>query len=350
LTYYVLAVLSIVLFLALGADLLVQIAAPSYRAAANLLPVIATGFGFYGLFVVLNRIASIPRKHMWYAVLSLVCAVTLVVSMWLLAPAFGAWGAAVSTCICTAFGSACVVVLMYRSDAPVPIAWGKLLGACLTAAGCYLLAIELRSVAGDLAPLLDVVALFAYPVLLVAFGIVPRSRVRRLTRMMVNAVYPYGETPLRPLARLPQVDEGARATFVAVFRDRRPVGDVAASQGISVPVVQARIVRALRVLGDLGRPSPTDAELGAFILTPFTTVLARDTAASGLWERGVEPLMMDRLVQLADRCRRQSLRAWRRAEQEVTQRSDAAAALGSFPPDSPALLVWASDDLGLTTP
>ncbi len=74
-TYFILFGLAVLLFLAIAADVLVQIAPPAYADASPLIPLMAAGFLVHGVLVATNRSAAIPRKRSRYvlaAILSLV--------------------------------------------------------------------------------------------------------------------------------------------------------------------------------------------------------------------------------------------------------------------------------------
>ena len=119
-TYYVVVAHFIVLVMAVSADVLVRIAAPSYAAAAPLIAPVAMGFVAYGLFIAVVRVATIPRRNLVYGGVAVLCAMLMVLLGLVLIPWLGSYGAALSVAASMTLGSAVVMYLISKGEEPIP--------------------------------------------------------------------------------------------------------------------------------------------------------------------------------------------------------------------------------------
>lgn len=179
-TYYVLAGAAVVLITTVGADVLAGVAPASYSDAAELIPTVAAGFFAYGLFVVIYRSASFPRRRRRYFTLSGVAAATLLSTGPFLAKHFGSQGIALGVILSFAIAAAGMLVLSERGPTPLALDWRRLTGALVLAAACYGVDIGGRSFLGDGAILPAVAAVTAYAGLLVWLRLLPREHARAL--------------------------------------------------------------------------------------------------------------------------------------------------------------------------
>src|SRR5205085_11490805 len=95
--YYWLCALAMTLGVALASRTFVDVAPPTYAAAAKVVPTIAAGWLAYGLFMVLYRSSSMPGKRPVYVVLAVASAALFLGAGLTLAPVLGAQGVALGS-------------------------------------------------------------------------------------------------------------------------------------------------------------------------------------------------------------------------------------------------------------
>lgn len=309
-TYFVLIVIGILLFLAVGADLLVRVAPGAYADAAPLIPIVGCGLLMYGLLRIMRRSAKFPRKSTWYISLAVLAAVVFVTSCLLLIPPFGIYGAALG--IVAGFGSA-VIGITARSqlgENPIPFAYGRILGGLVIAAACFAAA-KLLPATGPAGPIVDVAAILAYPLLLVVTGLVPRAHVMPIRRV-ARAALPGKSPTANGRVELAGLDDVQLAVLEILVRHRRAVRDVAPVIGVPVVALEASFVEALREVAGVKAVSAPDPRVGAYLLSS-APIAARDL----LWRRlasdeGVDALEIDALSLTLKRLRRAPEATWRR--------------------------------------
>lgn len=294
--YYATGGVYLVLFLALAADALMLLAAPEYRDADSLIPVLAAGFLAFGMFSLLTRVAVVPRRARIHAALVTGGAVAFVASSVPLILWLGALGAALAMPTTMAMVCAAWILLIRRSSEPVPIPWRPITNAAAVATGCYLLTTLTDSRLWR--PVADVfVALVLCPGLFLALRIVPRQHIRPL----VSAV----RTALRPRA---QDRDAVRAQWEAMSPWDRHQLALASSRyrGRHSPRVVLDAPQTSRLLRQLGR-LPQDAEqdeaIGAYLLVNRTEA-ERQARLDELWNEGVDPLALHQLEDLLKRVER----------------------------------------------
>lgn len=309
-TYFVMVAVGILLGLALGAQLLVRIAPPAYAAAAPLIPIAGAGLVLFGWMRVVRRAGQYPGQKTWYISMAVVAALAFVGACLVLIPPLGTVGAAIALVVAYGTASMGMFVRSQLGPTPIPLGYGRIATALLIGLGCFAAALLLGGLVGPAAPLVDVVAFAAYPLLLLLCGVIPRGHVTPLRRMAVAAV-PRRSRSNGHLA-LGGLEESDRAVLEILVRHSQPVDRVAPLLGVSTGGLNAGFVAALRRAGGVGVPSAADASIGAYLLSA-APVAARDDLWRRLSSQGTNPLEVDKLTTTLERLRRTPAEAWRPA-------------------------------------
>jgi O-antigen/teichoic acid export membrane protein len=301
-TYFTLAMIGLVLGLAISADLLVQIAPPSYAGAASLIPLIGLGIAVSGLFVVIYRVAKFRRKRPAYIALRVVAAVVFLVSALVLMPALGGNGAALSVIVGSTAGLVGMVALSQRGSSPLPLEYGRLAAGAGLALACLVVAKGAKIAGGAVWPV-EVAALLAFPVLLVALRVIPREHVAAL-REMARALKPERTSTRQLRSRLAALDDRSYSVLRGLIYERRDLGS-------SGEALRSQFVAALREVGELGEPADTDARVAPYLLFRGP-VAEHDELGRRLWSEGVDPLELDALALTFERLTGLGRAAWER--------------------------------------
>jgi O-antigen/teichoic acid export membrane protein len=306
-TYFALGLVALLLVLAISADLLVRIAPPAYSGAASLIPLIGAGFAVGGLFVLVYRVAKFPRKRRAYVVLTMLSAVAFIVAALLLIPPMGSNGAALSVIIGHSVGLAGMLLVSQRGPSPLPFDYRRILLGTLAAAACFLGAQAAGAGVEEAAPVADIAALLAFPVLLVALGVVRRSHLR-VVRSAVRSLFPEstGRRLAHELRRLSPEDHAVLRVLVA---ERRSPSAAAELMGVPRDTILSRFVGALRDLAGLEPAPDADPRIGSYLLSP-QPVAERDQLARRLWSEGSDPLELDVLTLTFERLQRLRASDW----------------------------------------
>jgi O-antigen/teichoic acid export membrane protein len=292
--------LTLLLAVTLFARDVVQVAGDSFEAAATVIPLVAAGLVVQAQFVVVYRIAQLPAKRRVFVVLSVAGALVFVVAALLLVPPFEGVGAALALLIGYAISLIGMLVVSQRGDQPLPIDDRRLLSVCGLFAATLAAGLAGRTLADPAGVVAALLALAAYPVALVATGVVPRSALAALR------------------ARGPRHDHAAAlralpASDLAVVR--------AAALGTSAPERIARlegddeaalrwIVAALRKIAAVSPSHPADVAVARYLFDPAAPA-ERDRTARGLWSTaGVDPLELEALTVCLAGLRRLSPEEW----------------------------------------
>jgi O-antigen/teichoic acid export membrane protein len=299
-TYFVLVTTGVVLAATVLADALVRLAAPAYASAASLIPLTAAGFAFHGLYVLAYRIADFPKRRAWFVGLTIASAIVFAGSVFVLIPLTGRAGAALAVIAGWLAGTLGMLLRGQLGARPGPLQWRRMAAGVAVAAACALTGRLAGSGWSAQALAVDLGVLAAYPVLLVALGIVPWGHVGVLAR----GVDPRGWR--RPAPALPAALAPEQRTIVdLLLGQRRGVSDVARMTGLSDEEVLRRLVDAVRSATVLREPRDWDAALGRHLLLDggFAEV---EASARALYAAGADPLEVEALVAVASRVRAES--------------------------------------------
>jgi O-antigen/teichoic acid export membrane protein len=302
LAYYLIAGVSLIVGMGLSADLLVQIAAPSYRAAARLIPVVACGFVMYGLFIVLVRAARLSAQMLQYTVGATLSLVVYGVMAVLLIPPMGSYGPAVATIGAMGVGCTYIIVQIQRSSERVSFQASRIAKLLIVAGGCYGVSEAASHEWTAIRPVALVAGLVMYPVLLIALRVVPRERVRLLLGSAGSFTRRRRRRRLvKLIAGLPDVE---RSALVAVCRDRLSVRTACETLGLAPASVASSLARGVCVLADLppGCLGLHASEVGAYLASTGPRAEA-DALAARLIRDGVAAITLHQLeATVADLC------------------------------------------------
>ncbi|MBA2763232.1 MAG: lipopolysaccharide biosynthesis protein [Thermoleophilaceae bacterium] len=310
-SYFVLGTIGVVLFFALASDVLVQVAPRSYAAAAPLVPLIVMSVVLNGWFRVAYRYARLPNKQAIKISLAAVAGVVFLAAAFLLAPRAGAVGVAWSMVIAFAVATAGMIARAQRSPHPIPFAHRRLPAGILLALGCYAVAHLGEQLAGLPAVISGIVGLMAYPALLLVTGVIPRGHIRPLRSISTSAVRGAGTPSAAP--RLERLSRREWRVLRLLVRDGLEAAAVAEKTGRSETQTLEDMVAGLREIGDIGKPGPGDARLGAYLIAGGA-IADRDQAWKRLAGEGVDPRETDRLSRTLESVRRLTRADWKRPE------------------------------------
>jgi O-antigen/teichoic acid export membrane protein len=299
--------------LAVGADVLVRIAPPSYREAAPLIPIMGLSLGLMGMYYVVYRVSSFPHRMRKLLIANVVCTLLFFPIALALMPALGAYGAALSVGIVAALLTAFVLGFARLSPTPTPIQYGRIGGAVAVAALCYGAEWAIAGPAGSLQPVVALASLLAYPLILVLSGLLPRSEAKALLRMIRSALG-RGESDEAAAEMLERVPAPQRH-FLERVLDRGSVDKGLATElGIDAPDLYREFVSALRRAGEIGTPGDADGKIGTYLLSD-EPIGQRNAGAARLWSEEVDPMELDELEQVCEQ-----LRHARRSKEPVRSR------------------------------
>jgi hypothetical protein len=214
-------------------------------------------------------------------------AATFVVAALLLTPAFGAKGTAFAPVIAYGVGIIGVVAMAARASGLPAIRWRKIAVSALTAAACIGSATLLAPRVGELEPLVDLLAILAYPLVVFVAGVVDREHMEPLKRVFRSVVTPRPE-PSGLREGLTALAPDDRSLVESLLRHRQPPADVATRLARADAELHERFTGVLRRLADVPGDGTRDAEIGAYLLSP-AAVADRDAMARRLWSADVEP-------------------------------------------------------------
>jgi O-antigen/teichoic acid export membrane protein len=311
-TYYAIFGLGLVVGLTIAADLLVEIAPPSYSGAAGLIPILGAGFLAYGWFVVLYRAARFPGRRNAYAALAVVAAALFVASAIALTAAFDAYGAATAAIVAFAAGSLGIVWRSQRGPEPIPFEHRRIAMAVGLAAACIGVSRAAGSLPSEWGVAVDVAALVAYPALAVVLDIVPRRHLGALLHV-ASGLIPERTSSAMLLAGLGRLPPGERAVVTAVLGEGHSLVGAARRLAISQEEAERLLVRGVAALAGLSEPLD-DPRIAPFLLSD-RPVAERDAFARRLWDDGVDPEALDLLELACERMRSAPQRTWRNPSQ-----------------------------------
>lgn len=311
LTYYLLFSFFLVLFLGVAANLLVQVAAPSYGAAANLIPVLGVAYTCYGAYIVTIRSSQLPRRRLVYQISAIANAILFVLPAIVLIPAIGSYGAPIAESGALVVVSASLIAMGRYVEEPMGFQTGRVLRGLAAGGVCFALGTRVAPLLGPGRYPVELLALAIYPVLLVVFRAIPAHHVEPLLRILRATMPRSRRSPL--LDRLPDVPPRRRLVVEELIRDRRSPQAVATELGISEHEVAIRLARALRQMTGAGEPGQTDGLLGEYLLADVA-LADRDSMARELGRNGVDPLDIHELDMALVQLRRTPRGAWRRLE------------------------------------
>jgi O-antigen/teichoic acid export membrane protein len=311
LTYYLVAALTIVLALDVAAFALVQLAGPSYRLAAPLIPLLSLSFVGYGAFIVLVRIFRLPERHMlWFGISAVVVVALDIGTSLVVIPLLGAYGTAVAELVGLGVGCALWLVVIKRVEkVPSPLEGRRT--ACLGAIVLVLGAIQLIGLRLWPGARVEVLALMVvvYVTLLLSLKVVPIEHLRPLARLAKHAVV--GKVGSHnPIHNLADLTRERRALLSTLLRDRTPLAVAADRLGRSEHELSCELVATLRELSRSGSPhGELDFEVGSYLLSNEPEA-HRDLVARRLVEEGIDAIELLQLDEARRRLQSAPAQVW----------------------------------------
>jgi O-antigen/teichoic acid export membrane protein len=289
------------LALAVGADVLVRIAPPSYREAAPLIPIMGLSLGLMGMYIVVRRVTSFPHRMRKLLIANVICTLLFFPIALVLMPALEAYGAALSVGIVGFLLTASVLAFAQLGPTPTPIQYGRIGGAVAVAALCYGVEWALAGPAGSLQPVVALASLLAFPLILILSGLLPRSEAKALLWMIRSALG--REEPAGAATEMLERVPAPQRRFLERVLDEGSVDKGLATElGMDTRELYREFVRALRRAGEIGTPGDADGEIGTYLLSDEPTGL-RNAGAIRLWSEAVDPIELDELEQVCEQLR-----------------------------------------------
>jgi len=329
-TYFALLCFGALLVLIVAADALIRVAGPEYREAAPLIPLLGLAFLASGAFIVIYRGVRMPGRRRAYPRMAVLSAVAFLVAAFALTPPFGAYGAAVAPTIGFAAGSVGLLLLARRAGY-APFDWRRILVGAFAATACVLAAVLFEGLGGSWTVVGPVIALVAYPALLLATGVISWTELRQGLEVTRRAVGPSG-IATDMTGKLESLSGPDRALLRSLARDGASPGEVAAASGMDAADVARRLVALLREL--VGHAGGGDRErdlwLGA-LLTSDEPPYEREARTRRLVTAGIPAAEIDALTQTMERLRFEPAEAWGGEPAEKAAEPPLAAVPGDVP-------------------
>lgn len=301
-TLLALTTLGLLVLVCFAADSLIHIAAPAYREAASLIPIVATAGAAHVVFRGVFRATGFHRRRYWYTALHLLWIAPYAAVTALLIPWDASYGVAIAQVVAGVFVSVCFVLLDRRSQNPTPFEWRRLGLAFLMAALCVGV-VQLSPLDGSGRLIASILGFALFPLLLLAVRAVPREDVP-IARAIAGSVLPTWRAKAEARERLATIPTYEREALILVAAQRQDPDEAATELGVTRPVALARTVRALRALaGEEDRATPYDHEIGEYIVNHGPTI-ERDVLATRLRSVGIDPLELHMLDDAAGLARR----------------------------------------------
>jgi SAM-dependent methyltransferase/O-antigen/teichoic acid export membrane protein len=311
LTYYLLAGMTLVVLLDVGAGGLMLLAGPSYRSAAPLIPLVGAGFVCYGLYVVLVRVVKVRRRMFFYSAGAVLAGALDIGLSTVTIPWLGAYGVPLAmisgVLVACALWIAAVRGLMKASISFQARPLIGLAAAVAIAAAVQAIGLQVWP-AGRPAVLALVLVSFLGAV--VALGVVPPRHLGLLARL-VRAAVRRGIGAVDPARGLERLSPARRNVLAALERDGTPHAVLAKRLGWSESRVLGEYVAALREL--VGAPAPAsnalDAPIAGYLLSK-QLLAQRDVDGRELVEDGADALELMELDEASGRLRALAREDW----------------------------------------
>lgn len=287
-TLLALTTLGLLVVVCFAADSLIRVAAPAYHEAASLIPIVAAAGAAHVVFRGVFRATGFARRRYWYTALHLVWIAPYAAVAALLVQYDASYGVAIAQLVAGVFISICFVVVDRHSKNPTPFEWPRLGAALLVGALCVG-AVQLAPLDGLGRVVATLLALAAFPLLLLAVRAVPRQDLP-VVRSIVGSLLPAWRAKTEARERLATIPEHERRALLLLAAERRDPDQAAAELRVTRPVALARAVRGLRALaGERDLATPIDHEIGEYVVSRGPTI-ERDVLATRLRSAGIDPL------------------------------------------------------------
>jgi O-antigen/teichoic acid export membrane protein len=301
-TLLALTTLGLLVLVCLSADAMVHIAAPAYASASTLIPIVAANGVAYVVFRGVFRATGFPRRRYWYTLLHLLWILPFAAAVAILVPINASYGVAIAQVIAGSSVAAAFVFLDRRSSVSTPFQWRRLGTALLVAIACVV-PVQMLPLDGLARALVSLLALAAFPLLLLALRAVPLRELGTVLAI-IGSTLPQWRSKKDARLRLAEIPDRERRALVLIAAQHRDPTEAAEQLHVSESVALARMVRGLRrMVGETDPPTPFDHEIGRYVLYKGSTI-EKDVLATHLREVGIDPLalyLLDDAAKLAAR-------------------------------------------------
>ena len=288
-TLFSLTTLSLIFAVSLFSAALIHIAAPSYDSAAPLIPIVAVAYGAQAVFSGVYRATTFPLRRYWFVLLHLIWIIPYAGVTALLIPLSPSYGVAIGQLMAGIVVSVCFVTIDRRQPESTPFEWRRLGLALLLASACVIL-VQNVPVSPPLHLVLSVVALVAFPLLLLLTGTIARSQLKVIKAILFSIV-PRRMRKAEVRRRVASLPQHERDALTLVVSGGQTPDEAAGILGVSPAIVSARMIRGLRRVAGAGTSAPVDHLIGEYLLHPGSSI-ERDAWVSQLRVLGVDPLQL----------------------------------------------------------
>jgi O-antigen/teichoic acid export membrane protein len=307
--YFMLLCIFAVLAMVVGGAVIVDVAPPSYAAAAPLIPFTAAAFVMPSLYRGINQNVNIPHKRATFITGCVLAFLIFAGTIALLAPEIGIYAAPVGMLLGFGVPGAYMFLRCQLGKRPIRFPYWEVVRAVLLAAaiGAAFQALPAMNVWVELVVALVAVAL--YVVLLFVFRVVPENHWRPLMHMARSAVRGSVIHDLNP-----------RAGLRSLGRVERRRLRQAVTTGLSADELRngggEELVASLRRVGeragvpDVSEPSQLDAEIAVFLFERAPTAV-RNASMRRLLSAGADSNELRALEELTNHLARAPRDAWK---------------------------------------
>lgn len=307
-TYYLIVGVYMILGFTVIAKPTLAIIAPSYGAAAPLIPATGVGFLSYGLLIIIARTSEFPHRYLWYGVATVAGAAVMIVSGIALGQPWGAWGVVAGDVLGALTGIAIVTVATLAGHDRAAVDLPRVFAVLLIGTGCVVLAMPVANKLGSWGWAVKVATLALFPALLLLTHTIGK-RERRALLAAVRLARGSRRTRAGLIRATTSLPLAPQRLIVAATRDKYSGPRLAAVAGMPEMVVKAELVHALRLLSNAGKSGRFDAGIGELLLSK-ESVTEKDSLARSLMEAGVRATELHSITSAFERLRSASPRAW----------------------------------------
>jgi O-antigen/teichoic acid export membrane protein len=305
--YYMIVSLFCTVVMSAAATPLVSLFSQRYFRAEAFVAITSLGWVAYGLFIVIGRSSTFPKRYVWYGIAALASVVGLIGTGMLLGPSLGGYGVAIGDVVGGVLGGAIVLIVAARGGETPSVSLRRILVLVAISGACYAIGSPLAAAVPGLQVELKVLSVALYPALLLALRVIPAYQLEGLWSIVRNALRSRArpEALIERVATLPTLE---RRAILTIARDGEPASRVTALTGVPTPTVERRFVHALRKLADAGEPGDHDLTIADYLLTS-RSVTMREGIARELWEV-VSPVELHQIETAFDALRNAPPKAW----------------------------------------
>jgi hypothetical protein len=280
----------------------VKIAPHQFGRAANLVALLSLVPLGRGWFVVTYQTSLIENKRRWFVTLASTAGILFLATTPFLIPPLGAYGACLAGVIAFYVPSTIYLFLSQHGKSPLPLPWRQILGGPLAAGALLTGFLEIRGLVGVQRIGLGVLALIAYPALLLLIGAIPRGPLRSLAHP-VALIDRWKRNRKRLDERVAALDTSDRQLLHELLRVGRRPGDVAAERGEQELTVLTRFGVIIRSAAEI-HEGPIPTVKTARYLLYRGTVAGKHSLGMHLIDDGADPFALDRMEETVRRLRR----------------------------------------------